>query len=76
MCMMKHTHATMDGWCIAHGDAWWFDYDFVGNTRCARMHVWFRIAIDGVRCVIARDVRYALDGNDVWGDAGFTGRVL
>ena len=53
-------------WCIARGGAWWFDYGFIGNIRCARVHVWFRIAIDGVHCVVARDVRDALDGNNVW----------
>ena len=61
-----------DGWCIAHGGASWFDYGFVGNIRCARMHVWFCIAIDGVHCVIARDVRDALDGKMCALDAGFT----
>ena len=57
---------------MVHG-AWWFDYGFIGNIRCARVHVWFRIAIDGVRCVIARDVRYALDGNNVWVRCGIYG---
>ena len=51
-------------WCIARGGASWFDYGFIGNIRCARVHVWFRIAIDGVLCAIARDVRDALDGDD------------
>ena len=37
------------------------------------MHVWFRIAIDGVRCAIARDVRDALDGNNVWVRCGIYG---
>ena len=55
-----------NGWCIAHGGASWFDYGFIGNIRFARVHVWFRIAIDGVHCVVARDVRDALDGNNVW----------
>ena len=77
MGCLKYVHdvaQTCDnGWCIAHGSASWFDYGFVGNIQCARMHVWFRIAIDSVHCVIARDVRDALDGNNVCVQCGIYG---
>ena len=77
MGCVKYMHDVADtcdnGWCIARGGAWWFDYGFIGNIRCARVHVWFRIAIDGVHYVVARDVRDALDGDDVCVRCGIYG---